>query len=189
MKKTSILSAFLGLFFIGAASAADIVVYHSPYCPHCHHAREFIGGEMIYVYPKLKVTEVDVMSEQNLPKFEEALSKCKYDNGGVPVIVIGDKCFQGYADFMQQELRDAVEIDMSAEDKKIASENKKSFDADPEKFKADRKDRLQAITTFDASKPAVQPEKKIEKGTTLYFWAFLAVLVIALGVVLVRKKK
>lgn len=189
MKKISIISAFFGLFFIGAVSAADIVVYHSPYCPHCHHARDFINGEMIYVYPKLKVTEVDVMVEQNLPKFQEALAKCKYDNGGVPVIVIGDKCFQGYADFMQQDLRDAVEIDMTEADKKLVIDNKKSFDNDPEKFKADRQDRVKAISTFQANKPAAAPEKKIEKGTTLYFWAFLAVLVIALGVVLVKKKK
>ena len=72
MKKTSFLSAILGLSFIGAASAADITVYYSPSCPHCHHARGFISSTLVYEYPELKVTEVNVMDQANMEKFQAA---------------------------------------------------------------------------------------------------------------------
>lgn len=165
MKKLSLLSAIFGMAFIGAASAADITVYYSPTCPHCHHARDFIGGSLVYEYPKLRVTEVNVMEQTALPKFQDALAKCNYDNGGVPVIVVGEKCFQGYADFMQQELRDAVEADMSDSDKATAAENKKALEANPEKFKADNADRTQAISEYSAEKTAdADVQKKITVG-------------------------
>ena len=71
MKKLSFLSALFGLTFIGAASAADITVYYSPTCPHCHHAREFIEGTLVYEYPELKVTLVNVMEPSNTDKFQQ----------------------------------------------------------------------------------------------------------------------
>ena len=55
MKKLSIFSALIGLFFCGAASAADITLYYSPFCPHCHHARDFFVNRIVYEYPKLRV--------------------------------------------------------------------------------------------------------------------------------------
>ena len=58
MKKASILSAVMGLAFIGSASAADITVYYSPSCPHCHHARDFISNALIYEYPTIKPADV-----------------------------------------------------------------------------------------------------------------------------------
>ena len=51
MKKLSALIAMCGLAFVGAASAADITVYYSPTCPHCHHARDFIAQNLVYEYP------------------------------------------------------------------------------------------------------------------------------------------
>ena len=128
MKALSFLSAACGVLFMGAASAADITVYYSPTCPHCHHAREFISSTLIYEYPQLKVTEVNVMEEANYPLFQETLKKCEYESGGVPVLVIGEKCFQGYADSMQGELREAVEVGLSDEDKAAAAENKKAME-------------------------------------------------------------
>ena len=132
MKKTSILSAVMGLSFIGAASAADITVYYSPTCPHCHHAREFIASTLVYEYPDIKVTEVNVMDQANLPMFQDALDKCKFESGGVPVLVIGDKCEQGYADFMQDTLRQHIESDMNDEQKAAAAANKEALAADAE---------------------------------------------------------
>lgn len=190
MKKLPLLSALFGMAFFGAANAANITVYYSPTCPHCHHARDFIGGHLIYEYPKLEVREVNVMNEAGLPVFQEALTKCKYDNGGVPVIVVGEKCFQGYADFMQDELRTAVEVDMSDSEKAKAAENKKAFDADPDAFKSKHSDRLKAISEYDpAAQAAADAEKKTDAGSSIYFYGLLIVLVAALGFVLIRKDK
>ena len=204
MKKLSFLSAIIGLAFSGAASAADITVYYSPSCPHCHHAREFISSTLIYEYPELKVTEVNVMDQANLPKFQEALKKCEFQSGGVPVLVIGDKCEQGYADFMQDTLRQHVESDMSDEQKSVAAENKAAMAADAEKFKSEHADRVNAVSEYSATAPAPQVAaepapadqpaaapadvaKPAEGGSTVWFWGLLIVLVAGLGYVLVRK--
>lgn len=186
MKKLSVLFALFGLAFVGAASAADITVYYSPTCPHCHHARDFISNNLIYEYPTITVTEVNVMDQTNMDKFNETLTKCKYESGGVPVLTVGEKCFQGYADFMQAELREAVEADMSDADKAVAAENKKAMETDAEKFKAEHADRKSAISEYSAAAAA---EKKTAGSSSVWFWGLLIVLVAGLGVVLVRKDK
>lgn len=159
MKKLSILSALCGVAFAGAASAANITVYYSPTCPHCHHAREFISSTLIYEYPQLAVTEVNVMEEKNLQKFQDALKKCEYESGGVPVLVIGEKCFQGYADFMQGELREAIEVDLSDADKATAAENKKALEENAEDFKSSHSDRTSAISEFVAASEEAAKKK------------------------------
>lgn len=195
MKALSILSAICGVAFMGAASAADITVYYSPTCPHCHHAREFISSTLIYEYPQLKVTEVNVMEEANYPLFQETLKKCEYESGGVPVLVIGEKCFQGYADSMQGELREAVEVGLSDEDKAAAAENKKAMEADADAFKTEHSDRVSAISEYaaPASKDA-QKKNEVKKAgdSSIWFYVLLIALVAALGFVLVgtgNKKK
>ena len=197
MKKLSILSAIFSLTFIGAASAADITVYYSPSCPHCHHAREFIEGTLVYEYPELKVTQVNVTKPENRDAFRAALTKCEFESGGVPVLVIGDKCEQGYADFMQDRLRQAVEADMTEEQKAVAAKNKAELASDAEKFKSENADRANAIveygadvaTSDSADAPVASAEKKSESGSTIWFWGLLIVLVAGLGYVLVRSDK
>ncbi|MBO7644777.1 MAG: hypothetical protein J6S57_00540 [Alphaproteobacteria bacterium] len=103
----------LGLGLISSVYAADITIFYSPTCPHCHHARDFIKNELIYEYENLKVTEVNATLSENRQQFIDALKKCEYTNGGVPVLVIGDKCFQGYGQSSQTSIREAIEIDLS----------------------------------------------------------------------------
>ena len=194
MKKLSALFALCGLAFVGAASAANITVYYSPTCPHCHHARDFIANHLAYEYPMVTVTEVNVMDQANLPKFRETLKKCEYESGGVPVLTIGDKCFQGYADFMQAELRDAVAADLSDADKAAAEEAKKAMDADAEKYKSENADNRATISEFTATaetvaEPVVESQKKNSGASSVWFWGLLIVLVAGLGLVLVRKDK
>ena len=194
MKKLSFLSALLGLSFMGAASAADITVYYSPTCPHCHHAREFIEGTLIYEYPELKVTLVNVMDASNMDKFQTMLQDCKFESGGVPVMVVGEKCEQGYADMMQDKLREYVEADMNDEQKAAAAANKKAMAEDAEKFKSEHADRVNAVSEFSAAAasaadaaPEADAKKNDEGGSTIWFWGLLIVLVAGLGYVLVRK--
>lgn len=191
MKKLSLLSALLGIGFIGAASAADVTVYYSPSCPHCHHARDFVSNTLVYEYPELKVTMVNVMDAANRPMFEEALKKCEFESGGVPVLVIGDKCEQGYADFMQDTLRGHVEADLNDEQKAVAAENKKAMAQDAEKFKSEHADRANAITEHVAAAATeeAQDQKKNSEPSTIWFWALLIALVAGLGFVLVRSDK
>ena len=183
MNYKSIASAFAGVLFMGAASAADITIYYSPTCPHCHHAREFISETLVYEYPSLKVTQVNVMDEANLDAFRAALAKCEYESGGVPVMVIGEKCFQGYADFMQQDVRAAIEADMSDSDKQVAAENKAELEKDATVFKAANAERANAIAEYDATAAAADAPG----GSSWLFWVVLAALVLGLGAIVVKK--
>ncbi len=188
MKKLSFLFALFGLMIFGRAMAADMTIYYSPSCPHCHHAREFVSNTLVYEYPELKVTMVNVMESANRPMFEAALKKCGFESGGVPVLVIGDKCEQGYADFMQDTLRESVAVDLSDEQKATAAENKKAMEKDAEKFKSEHSERASAIVEYVASAETETAEKKTNnEPSTIWFWGLLIVLVAGLGFVLVRK--
>ena len=151
MKTLAILSAACGVAFMSAASAANITIYYSPTCPHCHHARDFINNTLVYEYPNLTVSEVNVTVGENSKTVSDAFKKCEYESRGVPMIVVGEKCFQGYADFMQQQLRDAVEVDLSDAEKATAAENKKALEENAEQFKQEHADRANAISEFKAA--------------------------------------
>ena len=159
MKLSKLVFALIGGAFIGNANAADITIFYSPTCPHCHHARDFIGSALIYEYDNLKVSEVNVFEADNRQAFVDALYKCGYQSGGVPVMVIGDmntkdgfKCFQGYADSMQNDLRAAVEVDLSDAQKSAAAANKKAMEQDKDAYVAAHADRKSAISEFKPQK-------------------------------------
>lgn len=185
MKRLLILSVFFGFLFTNAASAANITMYYSPHCPHCHHARDFITNTLIYEYPELTLTMVNVMEPDNRSKFQQAIEKCGFESGGVPVLVIGEKCEQGYADFMQDSIRESVEVDLTDEQKAAAAANKKLMAEDAEKFKAENAERTKAIVEYVATTET--QKKNNNENSTVWFWSLLIVLVAGLGFVLVRK--
>lgn len=146
------LSVIAGVVFMGSVNAADITIFYAPTCPHCHHARDFISNNLIYEYDNLRVNEVNVTNADNRQAFVDALFKCGYQKGGVPVLVIGEKCFQGYADSMQQNLRDAIEADLSQEQKNAAVANKAALESNRDAFVASHSDRKNAISEKDNQK-------------------------------------
>lgn len=150
MKK--LMFALMGCAFIGNVNAADITVFYSPTCPHCHHAREFISSSLIYEYDNLKVSEINIMNVDNRQAFVDALFKCGYQKGGVPVLVIGEKCFQGYADSMQNDLRAAIEVDLTDEQKSAAAANKTAMEKDKDAFVAAHADRKNAVSEKEPAK-------------------------------------
>ena len=150
MKK--LMFALMGCACICGANAADIRIFYAPTCPHCHHARDFISSSLIYEYNDLKVSEVNIMNMDNRQAFVDALFKCGYQKGGVPVLVIGEKCFQGYADSMQNDLRAAIEADLTDEQKSAAAANKTAMEQNKDAFVAAHADRKNAITEFEPAK-------------------------------------
>lgn len=150
MKKFSVLGIVAGVAFTGFANAADITIYYMPTCPHCHHARDFISDYIAYEFPSISVTEVNVSKKKNQDDFLVTLTKCNYSQGGVPVMVIGDKCFQGYASSMQSELRDAVAADLSNADKENAKNIQEKMKNDAKEFRKNNKSAK--IISGDASK-------------------------------------
>lgn len=186
MKALSILAPVAGLAFMGSAHCADITLYYSPTCPHCHHAREFIENTLVYEYPQLNVTNVNVMDPAHLDMFRDALKQCEYDNGGVPVLVVGDKCFQGYGDMMQDEIRTAIEADMSDADKNTASQNRASMESNAAGFRSSHAERANAIHEYTSDNSA---QKKTKISGLGWMYVLLAALVVGMGIILVKRKK
>ena len=185
MKFTKFLSGIFTVFIISNAGAADITLFYSPSCPHCHHARNFIENELIYVYDDLQVVEINVMEQDNRQKFFDTVKKCEFKSGGVPVMVIGGKCFQGYGDSMQNDLRAAIEIDLSDVQKANAEKNKSEFDKNRDNFISGRSDRKNAIINFNG-------KKKLNNGifnTTNIILGGLILLLIGGLVLLLKKQK
>ncbi len=145
MKYANLFGALAGAMFVGNALAADITIYYSPTCPHCHHAREFISQTLVYEYPNLNVTTVNVMESANRDEFLATLKKCEYESGGVPVMVVGEKCFQGYAGSMNDSIRAAIEVDMDDMAKATAAQNKKAMESDANAFRSANANRASAI--------------------------------------------
>lgn len=150
MKKLKFALLFMGI--ISVADAANITIFYSPTCPHCHHARDFIRNTLIYEYNDLVVDEVNATLQENGQEFVDALNKCKYTSGGVPVMVIGDKCFQGYGEMMNDDIRNAVEIDLTEEQKNSANENRNAMQQDRDGFVSQHQDRQNAVTEKGAKK-------------------------------------
>ena len=199
MKK--IFGVLAGAMFVGNAVAADITIYHMPTCPHCHHARDFVSQNLVYEYPALKVTTVDVTQDANRGAFMDALKKCKYESGGVPVMIIGEKCFQGYSDAMADDVRKAVEADLDDAAKKTAAENKKAMVADAEGFRKAHTDRANVEVEFVAQPDQQAPGQEVRQGGAEHnvpapskndswvFYVLLGALVAGLGFVLTRNGK
>lgn len=146
MKKLSFVSAVLGMTLFGAASASETVtVYYSPSCPYCHYARNDLADKLIYEYPNLSVTEVDVSNPDNHPAFTETLKKCGLKSGGVPVIVFGDNCKQGYSGILADDIRGWLDSTLNEEQKTLVATNRRAMETDAEGFKARNAARKNAI--------------------------------------------
>jgi len=189
--KITFLSALLGLCFIGAATAADMTIYYSPTCPHCHHAKDFTNNNFIYEYPTMNVTLVDVTIPENRTMFIEVLKSCDFSSGGVPVIKIGEKCFQGFAENMADELRAAIEIDMNADAKKSAADVKKAIADDGAKYREEHPTPVANVSEYTAPATVDDAEKKTNASDNkLASWTLgiLAFIVLVLSVSMSRRK-
>ena len=186
MKLSKLLLSFFCGAFIGSANAADITIYYSPTCPHCHHARDFVENTLIYEYETLKVSEVNVMNADNRKEFFDTLKKCGYESGGVPVLVVGEKCFQGYSDARQADLRSAVEVDLTDEQKNAAAANKAEMEKDKDAFVAAHSNRKDAVSEKDVKKKI---NNKTNKTSDILLYGFLILLLAGLGIVLFKKHK
>ena len=178
MKLSKLLFAVLGCFGLYSANAADITIFYSPTCPHCHHARDFIENTLIYEYNDLKVLTVNVMEMDNRQAFVDALYKCEYKSGGVPVLVIGEKCFQGYSDKMQSDLR--------AAEKKSAATNRAEMEKDKEAFVKSHSDRKNAVSEKDIKKKITD---KSGETSNIILYVLLGLLLGGLGAILFKKQK
>ena len=94
------------LLFACNSDAADIKLFFMPTCPHCHHALAFLDKDM----KDVEVEKIDVtQSKENVDKFVEQLKKCEIESKGVPLIVINEKCLQGFGPETGSEIKKLLE--------------------------------------------------------------------------------
>jgi len=185
MKNRLVLGVLFGGLLFGSAMATDLTIYYSPSCPHCHHARDFISTDLIYEYPDIKVTSVNVNDRKNLDEFRTTLEKCEYTSGGVPVIVIGEKCFQGFADSMRDDFRRALEVGMTETDIKKAGEIRKILAGDgAAEYRKSNANRQNAIM----ERATKNTQKKSADLTNVILYGVLGLLIVGLCAVLFGKK-
>lgn len=186
IKKLYAVALMLGALVVTPSLAAvDMTIYYSETCPYCHMARDFAKNHLIYEYESLAVTQIDVTQEGNRDAFRKVVKDCGYASGGIPIVTIGDKCFQGYGgdDATGREFRDAIDGQLSADERAAAAKNRAALAENPDTYRTEHASRTDAI---QASVSDVQ--KKTDKSP-IVFWAILAVLVAGLGFVVFRKKK
>ena len=81
-------------------------IYYNPECPYCHHAIEFFARE-------LPTVKLDAVALNHAPgaahdKFIKALERCGLTSMGIPLIIAGGTCFQGFDERVATEIRDIL---------------------------------------------------------------------------------
>lgn len=188
--KTTILASALALGFIGVASAADMTIYYSPTCPHCHHAKDYTNNNFIYEYPTIRVTMVDVTVPENRNEFIDVLKTCNFSSGGVPVIKIGEKCFQGFAEPMADDLRAAIEVDLNLDAKKSAADVKKAISENGDKYRDEHPTPVATVSEYTAPATDETAEKKTNASDNkLASWTLglLALIIVIFSVGMARR--
>jgi glutaredoxin len=84
----------------------EITIYFNPTCPHCHHALEFFATELPDIV--LKKIELNGQPGKNRIKFEAGLEMCHLGSRGIPLIIVGKKCFQGFDEQVGEEIKSLV---------------------------------------------------------------------------------
>src|SRR5262249_34587679 len=121
---------------------------------------------------------------ENRGAFERALKKCKLDSYGIPLVVIGEKCFQGFGKgTSEKEFRDALNLGLGASEQEIVAQAAAALAANPEQV---RKENAERIARARAENITVE-----KQGGNGILYGLLGVLGAALFAVLLfpRKRK
>lgn len=179
--KTKILYALMGLFFVCGAHAADMTIYYSPTCPHCHHARDYASNNFIYEYPTMNITMIDVTVPEHRALFIDVIKTCDFSSGGVPVIKIGDKCFQGFAESMADDMRAAIEIDMDDAAKKSAADVKRAISENGDAYRDEHPTPVATITEYTATGDENAEKKTTASDSKWASWVLIILALVVLG--------
>jgi len=159
-----ILTAGLALFVTNAMASNIVTIYYSPSCPHCHHALDFINQTLKAEYADLKVEEVNVTEAANRPRFADAIKKCGVQGGYVPLVVLNDKCFQGFGEGSPVDYRAALGAADAGQEAAVEEEAAKLPDEQ------------------------IAPESKSANNATMLY-ILLGLVIVALGILVFTRKK
>lgn len=81
-----------------AAEPVEVMVFTSPYCPHCRHMEQdgFVDAFAAKHKGEITVTHYDVTQDAGNIVFLQILKEKGVNSAGIPAMVIGDEVLQGY---------------------------------------------------------------------------------------------
>ncbi len=81
-----------------AAEPVEVMVFTSPYCPHCRHMEQdgFVDAFAAKHKGEITVTHYDVTQDAGNIVFLQILKEKDVKSSGIPAMVIGDEVLQGY---------------------------------------------------------------------------------------------
>ena len=144
----------------------NVYLFRGKGCSHCYEFLEYVSKDLIKEsgeYFNLVTYEV-WNNEDNKEVMDKVAEYLGEEAGGVPFIVIGDKVFAGYAESMNDEMKEAI---------------KKLYDSE------DRYDVIKKLETD----PSVKDKKKSKNDSTMtvVFILFASVALVVLIVKIIKK--
>lgn len=109
-----IYAAIISLFFYVNADAAeaqkvDVLMFTSPYCPHCQHMkREFLQDFVERNKDKITLHDFDTTTPDGSIAYEETAKLYGKSDEGVPAMFIGDEFLVGYPNDIGEKADKAV---------------------------------------------------------------------------------
>ncbi|MCL2629883.1 MAG: hypothetical protein FWD33_04355 [Alphaproteobacteria bacterium] len=125
------------------AGAREVVLYYMTTCPHCHYAKEFVFDTLVIEYPFVKFTQKNVQEPSNRADFERSIRRCRLNSFGVPLTIIGDKCFQGFnRSTSENEFREALNETLSDDERETVNKAAAELRANPELVRRNNAERI-----------------------------------------------
>ena len=74
---------------------AEVIIFYSPVCPHCHDALEFLD-KISPNYKDLKITKYNTFTKTGINYYQHYTKKLNIDSNGVPIAIFNDKYELGF---------------------------------------------------------------------------------------------
>lgn len=102
----------------------NVYIFRGEGCPHCEEALTWFDGLDEKTKSKFDLIQYEVWNNKEnanlMKKVAKALDK---DSSGVPLIIIGDKSFVGFAESYESEILNKIEEEYNQEEKFDIMEN------------------------------------------------------------------
>lgn len=97
----------------------NIYIFRGNGCPHCQEFLKYVANDLIKeMNDKFNLVSYEVWNDKdNAELMEKVAKQLGEEASGVPYIVIGDKSFSGYAESMNEEIKEAINKLYESEEK------------------------------------------------------------------------
>lgn len=144
-----------------------VYLFRGKGCSHCYEFLEYVSSDLIKEYGNyFKLVSYEVWNDSNNAQLMQEVSDYLGDDAsGVPYIVIGDKTFNGYAESMNDEIKNAI------------------------KDLYDSEDRYDVLKQIELNPKETKKKSSSDNSVTVVFTIFAAIAIVVLIVTSTKKQK